>query len=84
LVEVDLTMDKIMRGVENIRYLSEFLIYSSKMGYTYFELFIERNVLDTFSKILDKLDVEVNKQLIQTMSILIQNIENEQESFYMF
>lgn len=84
LVGQELTNRNIVKGVENIRFLSEFLIYSHKKGDTYFELFIERNVLETFSSILDKQDVELNKQLIQTMSILIQNITEENENYYLF
>lgn len=84
IVNQQMTISKLNKAVENIRTLSEFLIFSNKNGLTYFEVFIEKNVLETFSKILDKENVELNKQLIQTMSILIQNIKMEQDSIYLF
>ena len=84
IVSDEMSITKIKRGIEYIRQLSEFLIYSNKNGLTYFELFIEQNVLDTFSKILDKWNNELSKQLIQTTSILIQNISNDQELYYIF
>lgn len=84
IVDDEMSISKINKNVEHVRYLSEFLIYSNRNNLTYFELFIEKKVLDTFSKILDKCNTELNKQLIQTMSILIQNIKEEEESFYLF
>ncbi len=75
--------DHITQAVESIRNLSEFLIYGSKEQNSYFELFIERNIFGIFSRILDKESGEVNTQLIQTTSILIQNIQKEQDSIYL-
>ena len=46
-------------------------------------MFIERNLLNVFERILDKSNAHLNTQLIQTTSILIQNIHNKEESFYM-
>jgi hypothetical protein len=84
IVDWEMTPNRTEKSVEHIRYLSEFLIYSHQNSLTYFELFIEKKVLDTFSQILIKGNIELNKQLIQTMSILIQNIETEQDSFFLF
>lgn len=84
IVDDELTEQKLSKSVENIRYLSEFLIYSTRNELTYFELFIERRVLDTFSGILNKRSLELNMQLIQTMSILIQNIADTEQSIYLF
>ena len=84
IVNDEMSISRIKKGIEYIRQLSEFLIYSNRNGLTYFELFIERDVLNVFSKILDKWNNELSKQLIQTTSILIQNISNDQELFYIF
>jgi protein CLEC16A len=73
----------IERAVENIRHLSEFLIYGHSKQNTYFEMFAERNLLEVFSRVLDRGTPEINMQMIQTTSILIQNIEKEQDLFYM-
>ncbi|CAI2383809.1 unnamed protein product [Moneuplotes crassus] len=84
IVHQDLTSCQVEAAIENVRHLSEFLIYSKKKQLTYFEFFIEKKVLDTFSNILIKCNNDINIQLIQTMSILIQNIENEQDYYYLF
>lgn len=72
----------IQNAIENIRHLSEFLIYGNNKDNSYFEIFVERNILETFSVILERGLEEINMQLIQTTSILIQNIESEQDTFY--
>ncbi|CAI2383715.1 unnamed protein product [Moneuplotes crassus] len=79
----ELDAAQIDKAVESIRNLSEFLIYGSKEQNSYFELFIERNILGIFSRILEKNCDEINTQLIQTTSILIQNIQKEQDSIYL-
>jgi len=57
--------------IEQIRRLAEFLIYAEKFQKNYFELFIEINILEHFTRFLFQGNRNVNIQLIQTMSILI-------------
>ena len=51
--ETDITSESIEKAVENIRHLSEFLIYGYSKHNTYFEIFEERNILKVFENILD-------------------------------
>lgn len=85
----DLNPDNLNILIEAIRYLSEFLIFSEKYNKNYFEyvkssltyhkcsLFIEVNVMDNFIFMLKQRNRNVNIQLIQTMSILLQNINDQ-------
>ena len=50
--------------VEVIRNLSEFVVYSEKFGKTYFDVFCERNTLESFLRILEMNNRFVNMQLI--------------------
>lgn len=81
--DAKLTEGLVRTGVESVRSVSEILIYSKKKGLTYFEVFMERNLMGLFLRILKKANDELNKQIIQTVSILIQNIKKEEELFYM-
>ena len=60
--------------VEVIRNLSEFIVYGEKFKKNYFDIFCERNTLESFSRILNLNNRFVNMQLIQTSSIFLQNI----------
>ena len=70
--------------VEKVRNLSEFLVYGEKTNQTqYFEMFIEENVLQgDLSRFLQFNHVAINIQIIQTMSILVQNIQEHRHLFY--
>lgn len=61
--------------VEVVRTLSEFVVYSEKFKKNYFDIFCERNTLESFSKILMMNNRFVNMQLIQTSSIFLYNID---------
>ena len=50
--DIAITPKNIERAVENIRHLSEFLIYGWNKQNTYFEIFAERNILEVFENIL--------------------------------
>jgi len=70
--------------VENVRTLTEFLVYGEKYDTGYFETFIDSDVLQgdlvrflTWNKRLR------NIQIIQTTSMLIQNIETKTRMFYL-
>ena len=54
IIEQQLNPFTIEKSVEHIRHLSEFLIYGASKENTYFEIFAERNILGTFSEILDR------------------------------
>lgn len=71
--------------VEKIRYLAEFLVYGQEYDYTlYFEEFIEENVcqghLARFLQFKNRL---IQIQIIQTVSILVQNIKEKSHLFYL-
>ncbi|CDW77693.1 UNKNOWN [Stylonychia lemnae] len=61
--------------VEVIRNLSEFVVYSEKFKKNYFDIFCERNTLESFVSILNMNNRFANMQLIQTSSIFLQNID---------
>jgi hypothetical protein len=52
--EEKMTPINVDKAVENIRHIAEFLIYGNKNQNSYFELFIERNLMGAFSNILNK------------------------------
>ena len=84
IVDLKMNIENIEKSIENIRNISEFLIYGCSKNKTYFEIFEERNILYTFDNILDIGNEMINMQLIQTTSILIQNLNQEQDLFYFF
>jgi len=62
--------------VENIRTLTEFLVFGEKYQKTYFELFIDENVLQgDIARFLLLNNRLISIQIIQFISMLIQNIE---------
>ena len=63
--------------VESLRTISELIIWGEKNDPAVFEFFLEKNVLGIFWRILaqERTPVTVKQQLLQTLSILIQNIE---------
>lgn len=61
--------------VEVIRNLAEFVVYSEKFKKNYFDIFCERNTLESFVNLLVLNNRFVNMQLIQTSSIFLQNID---------
>ena len=67
-----------------MRNISEFLIYRCSKNKSYFEVFEEINILHIFDNILDIDNELINMLLIQTTSILIQNLNKEQDLFYFF
>jgi len=69
--------------VENIRSLTEFLIYGEKYGKDYFEQFIDENVLLDIARFLQFNNRLVSIQIIQTISMLIQNLETQSRVYYL-
>ena len=63
--------------VESLRTIAEIIIWGEKNDPAIFEFFLEKNVLGIFWRILaqERTPISVKQQLLQTLSILIQNID---------
>ena len=63
--------------VESLRTIAELIIWGDKNEPAIFELFLEKNMLGIFWRILaqEKTPPSVKQQLLQTLSILISNID---------
>ena len=73
--------------VEALRSLAELMIWGDQHEPRFFDLFLEKNMLGHFARILAdgaNRRGEVATQVLQTLSILIQNIRSEQAIFYLF
>eukprot|EP00965_Chrysotila_dentata_P117699 3889123-Pleurochrysis_carterae.AAC.1 len=70
--------------VESMRSMAELLIWGDKNDPSFFEFFLENNVLAVFWNILAHSHslVQIKVQLVQTLSILIQNIEAGPSVYY--
>eukprot|EP00357_Protocruzia_adherens_P011453 CAMPEP_0115007838 /NCGR_PEP_ID=MMETSP0216-20121206/21487_1 /TAXON_ID=223996 /ORGANISM="Protocruzia adherens, Strain Boccale" /LENGTH=844 /DNA_ID=CAMNT_0002374995 /DNA_START=193 /DNA_END=2727 /DNA_ORIENTATION=+ len=69
--------------VEDFRFLAELLVWGDKHSERFFELFCERNVLQTFAEILDFNESNhVNVQILQSLSILVNNISRPTSVYY--
>ena len=74
------------RIVEILRTIAELMIWGDQHNPAFFDFFAEKSILANFVKILsqNKLDSKVKIQVIQTLSILIQNTDSEISIFYLF
>ncbi|XP_030497042.2 protein TRANSPARENT TESTA 9 isoform X1 [Cannabis sativa] len=72
--------------IEAIRSIAELITYGDQHDdATFFELFMEKQVMGEFVRILKiTRTLAVSLQLLQTVSILIQNLENEHALYYLF
>ena len=73
--------------VEALRSLAELMIWGDQHDPRYFEFVLENNVLNHFSHFLahrPNRKGDVAKQVLQTLSILIQNIRSTTAIFYLF
>ncbi|GMH41903.1 hypothetical protein BSKO_09813 [Bryopsis sp. KO-2023] len=73
--------------VETLRSIAELIIWGDQHEPKFFEFFLEKNVLGHFHKILtvgDNRRGDVAKQVLQTLSIMIQNLRSETSVFYLF
>ncbi|PRP81025.1 hypothetical protein PROFUN_11177 [Planoprotostelium fungivorum] len=69
--------------VETLRQIAELLIWGDQHSQDYFDFFLEHNIMGYFLKILDQTtNHEVQIQLIQTLSILIENINNTNSIYF--
>ncbi|GLT28721.1 hypothetical protein SLA2020_036320 [Shorea laevis] len=71
--------------IEALRSISELLTYGDQHDPSFFEFFMEKQVMEDFIRILkiSKI-VTISLQLLQTMSIMIQNLKSEHAIYYMF
>ncbi|KZV26795.1 hypothetical protein F511_06642 [Dorcoceras hygrometricum] len=71
--------------IEALRSIAELITYGDQHDAAFFELFMEKQALGEFVRIsrISK-TVIVSVQLLQTMSIMIQNLKNEHSIYYMF
>ncbi|XP_018433220.2 protein TRANSPARENT TESTA 9 isoform X1 [Raphanus sativus] len=71
--------------VEALRSIAEILTYGDQHDPSFFEFFMEKQVMGEFVRILRvSKTVSVSVQLLQTMSIMIQNLTTEQAIYYLF
>ncbi|KAL2932970.1 Protein TRANSPARENT TESTA 9, partial [Bienertia sinuspersici] len=74
--------------IEALRSIAELVIYGDQHDSTFFDFFMEKQVLGEFVRILKiSKTITVSLQLLQTMSIMIQNLKNEHaicELHYLF
>eukprot|EP01027_Heterolobosea_sp_BB2_P007122 GEZU01010629.1.p1 GENE.GEZU01010629.1~~GEZU01010629.1.p1 ORF type:complete len:314 (-),score=95.40 GEZU01010629.1:49-990(-) len=70
--------------IETLRTIAELMIWGDQHNPRFFEFFLEKGILSFFLKILrQKTTKQVKMQLIQTLSIMIQNIQNETSIYYL-
>ncbi|XP_044471963.1 protein TRANSPARENT TESTA 9 [Mangifera indica] len=71
--------------IEALRSIAELLTYGDQHDSAFFEFFMEKQVMGEFVRILKvSRTVTVSLQLLQTMSIMIQNLKNDHAIYYMF
>ncbi|XP_019255586.1 PREDICTED: uncharacterized protein LOC109234169 isoform X3 [Nicotiana attenuata] len=71
--------------IEALRSIAELITYGDQHDVAYFEFFMEKQVMGELVRILRiSRTVIVSLQLLQTMSIVIQNLKNEHSIYYMF
>ncbi|CAM8891940.1 unnamed protein product [Rhodiola kirilowii] len=71
--------------IEALRSISELVTYGDQHNPSFFDYFMENQVMGEFVRILRiSKPVAVSVQLLQTMSIMIQNLKSEHAIYYMF
>ncbi|CAM8931590.1 unnamed protein product [Rhodiola kirilowii] len=71
--------------IEALRSISELVIYGDQHDPCFFDFFMENQVMEEFVRILKiSKPVAVSVQLLQTMSIMVQNLKSELALHYMF
>ncbi|CAI9766435.1 unnamed protein product [Fraxinus pennsylvanica] len=71
--------------IEALRSIAELITYGDQHDAAFFEFFMEKQVLGEFVRILRiSRTLFVSLQLLQTMSIMIQNLKSEHSIYYMF
>ncbi|KAI4380577.1 hypothetical protein MLD38_006754 [Melastoma candidum] len=71
--------------VEALRSIAELITYGDQHDSSYFDFFMEKQVMGEFVRILKiSKSINVSLQLLQTISIMIQNLKNEHAIYYLF
>ncbi|KAK9210335.1 hypothetical protein WN944_002705 [Citrus x changshan-huyou] len=71
--------------IEALRSIAELLTYGDQHNPAYFEFFMEKQVMGEFVRILKVSRTHaVSLQLLQTLSIMIQNLKSEHAIYYLF
>ncbi|XP_011020063.1 PREDICTED: uncharacterized protein LOC105122565 isoform X3 [Populus euphratica] len=71
--------------IETMRSISELITYGDQHDSKYFDFFMERQVMGEFVRILKVSRIaSISLQLLQTMSIMIQNLKSECAIYYIF
>lgn len=72
--------------VEVIRQITEALIWGEQRDHNFFDFFCEKNILADFVRVLalPRVPKTVKVQLLQTLSMLVQNIRRETSLYYLF
>ncbi|XP_061361576.1 protein TRANSPARENT TESTA 9 [Gastrolobium bilobum] len=71
--------------IEALRSIAELITYGDQHDPSFFEFFMEKQVMGEFMRILElSRTVNVPLQLLQTLSIMVQNLKSEHAIYYMF
>ncbi|CAN1284330.1 Protein TRANSPARENT TESTA 9, partial [Linum perenne] len=71
--------------VEALRSISELITYGDQHDSSFFEFFMEQQVMGEFVRIIKlSKSMTISLQLLQSMSIMIQNLRTEHAIYYMF
>ncbi|XP_010046920.2 protein TRANSPARENT TESTA 9 [Eucalyptus grandis] len=71
--------------IEALRSIAELITYGDQHDSAFFEFFMEKQVMGEFVRILKiSRPVGVSLQLLQTLSIMIQNLKSEHAIYYLF
>lgn len=71
--------------IEALRSIAELITYGDQHDTNFFEFFMEKQVMGEFVRILKiSKNVIVSVQLLQTMSIMIQNLKSDHSIYYLF
>ncbi|KAD4179964.1 hypothetical protein E3N88_28555 [Mikania micrantha] len=71
--------------IEALRSIAELITYGDQHDLNFFEFFMEKQVMGEFVRILKiSKNVIVSVQLLQTMSIMIQNLKSDHSIYYLF
>ncbi|KAL8139777.1 hypothetical protein V2J09_005798 [Rumex salicifolius] len=71
--------------IESLRSIAELVTYGDQHDSTFFDFFMEKQVMGEFVRLLQvSKTAAVPLQLLQTVSIMIQNLKNENAIYYLF
>lgn len=71
--------------IEALRSIAELVTYGDQNDPSFFEFFMEKQIMDEFVRVLRiSSPSQVALQLLQTMSIMIQNLRSEHAIYYIF